>query len=144
MDLLRIAQRPPVTVEPSSSVLEAVTLMSQNRVGAIGVIEQGRLIGIFSERDVMERVVLAGRDSGQTKISEVMTSPVETASASDDPEAALERMLEHHIRHLPITDGSDKIIGMLSIRNLLQDQLERTRSDADALGAFLSADGPGG
>jgi CBS domain-containing protein len=142
--LLTLAQRPPVIVAPDASVHEAVETMSKNRVGAIGVVEGDRLVGIFTERDVMERVVLHLRDPGKTRVAEVMTSPVKSIRADRDPKLALEQMVKRHIRHLPITDDANRILGMLSIRNLLQDQLENAKHDAESLEAYLSADGPGG
>lgn len=142
--LLKLSHTPPVVISPDSSVQEAVEAMSKNRVGAIGVVEAGRLVGIFTERDVMERVVLTSRDPRKTRIRDVMTSPIETARMDDEPSAALERMVTRHIRHLPVTDGSDAILGMLSIRNVLHYQFEKVKSEADALEAYFTADGPGG
>lgn len=142
--LLRLSQHPPVVIDPKSSVLSAVELMSKNRVGAIGVVDGEKLIGIFTERDVMERVVLRRLDPNSTPVDSVMTSPVESVASNDDPEAALERMVERHIRHLPICDDRSQILGMLSIRNLLQNQLDKANREADALEAFINADGIGG
>ncbi len=142
--LVRLSHRPPVVVEPGTSVLSAVELMSKNRVGAVGVVEDDKLIGIFTERDLMERVVMKVRPPATTRVGEVMTSPVTSVRADDDPERALETMIDRHIRHLPVTDESNRILGVLSIRNLLQDQLERARREADSLEAFISADGSGG
>jgi CBS domain-containing protein len=142
--LVRLSHRPPVVVTPDTPVLAAVELMSRNRVGAVGVVEDDKLIGIFTERDLMERVVLKVRPPASTRVDEVMTSPVTSVRADGDPERALETMLDRHIRHLPVTDESNRILGVLSIRNLLQDQLERARREADSLEAFITADGSGG
>lgn len=142
--LLRLSECPPITVRADSTVLNAVQAMSEKRVGAVGVVMEGRIIGIFTERDLMERVVLERRDPATTPLAEVMTSPVETVRADGDPNYALERMIDRHIRHLPVTDSGDQLLGMLSIRNLLQDRLEKARREAESLEAYLSADGPGG
>jgi CBS domain-containing protein len=142
--LLRLSHRPPIVVSPNATVLSAVELMSSNKVGAIGVVDDEKLVGIFTERDLMERVVMKVAEPSKTTIGDVMTSPVESVHSSDDPERALERMIDRHIRHLPVTDDSNRILGMLSIRNLLQDQLEKARREAESLEAFLTADGPGG
>lgn len=142
--LLRLSQCPPVFVGSDSTVLNAVEAMSENRVGAVGVVHDGRLIGIFTERDLMERVVLKRRDPANTPLAGVMTTPVESVRADGDARVALERMVDRHIRHLPVTDDSNRLLGMLSIRNLLQDQLERARREAESLEAFITADGPGG
>lgn len=142
--LLQLSHTPPVTVSPASTVQEAVTLMCENRVGAVAVVDGETLVGVFSERDVMSRVVFPNLKPGETSVRDVMTSPVEHALATDDPIDALERMVKKHIRHLPITDGETRIRGMLSIRNVLQYQLEKTKNEADALEAYFTADGPGG
>lgn len=142
--LLRLSERPPVVVGADSSVLSAVEAMTKKRVGAVGVIADGRLIGIFTERDLMERVVLERRDPAATPLADVMTSPVESVSPNGDPNHALERMVDRHIRHLPVTDDDKRLLGMLSIRNLLQDQLAKARQEAESLEAFISADGAGG
>lgn len=142
--LLRLSECPPIVVGADSTVLAAVKAMSEKRVGAVGVVANGRLIGIFTERDLMERVVLERRDPSQTPLGDVMTSPVESVRADGDPRYALERMVDRHIRHLPVTDAGNRLLGMLSIRNLLQDQLANARREADSLEAYISADGPGG
>jgi CBS domain-containing protein len=142
--LLQLSQRPPIVVDPADSVFQALQVMSQNRVGAVGVVRDEKLVGMFTERDLMERVVLRSRDPKKTSVKEVMTSPVESVRASGDPEEALGRMLDKHIRHLPVTDDHSRILGMLSIRHLLQNQLEKAKNEAESLEAYLSADGPGG
>jgi CBS domain-containing protein len=142
--LLKLSHSPPVAAIATSSVLDAVELMSANRVGAVGVVHDDKLVGIFTERDLMERVVLTRLDPSVTPLADVMTAPVESVRADGDPAYALERMVDRHIRHLPVTDESNHLLGMLSVRNLLQDRLEKARGEADSLEAFLLADGPGG
>jgi CBS domain-containing protein len=142
--LVRLSHRPPVVVGPEMTVLAAVELMSKQRVGAVGVVENDKLVGIFTERDLMERVVLKVRPPAATRVGDVMTSPVASVRGDGSPAQALETMIDRHIRHLPVTDDSNRVLGMLSIRNLLQDQLERARGEADSLEAFITADGAGG
>ncbi len=142
--LLRLSHRPPIVIGRDSTVLDAVKLMSRSRVGAVGVVDGETLIGIFTERDLMERVVLKAREPSTTPIADVMTAPVESVRPNGDPERALEQMVHRHIRHLPVTDDASHILGMLSVRNLLQERLEKARHEAESLEAFLNADGPGG
>ncbi len=144
MSLLKVAHVPPATVEPSANVLEAVQVMAEESVGAVAVIEQGKLRGIFTERDVMLRVVLRERKPRETKISEVMTAPVETISEDTTAEDALNFMLERHIRHLPVLSNSGQFAGMLSIRNLLEHMVEDLQREVHSLDQYLSNDGPGG
>lgn len=142
--LLRLSENPPVVVGAQATVLDAVEAMSKHRVGAVGIVIDGKIIGIFTERDLMERVVRKRLEPSATALADVMTSPVESVRADGDPNYALERMVDRHIRHLPVTDENNHLLGMLSIRNLLQDRLEKARAEADALEAYFGADGPGG
>jgi CBS domain-containing protein len=144
MPLLKIAHQPPATVPSAATVLEAVQVMAEEGVGAVAVVDNGALVGIFTERDVMLRVVLRGRDAGQIRVAEVMTTPVETTSADAASDEVLTFMLERHIRHLPIVDATGKVLGMLSIRNLLENMVEDLRNELNALDQYLLNDGPGG
>jgi len=147
MSLLRIAHVPPATVEPGATVLDAVNVMAGQGVGAVAVVsnaEKTELEGIFTERDVMLRVVLKGRDPRQTPVREVMTSPVETGSEQTTASDALTLMLERHLRHLPILGRDSRLLGMLSIRNLLEHEVEGLQRELHSLDQFLSNDGPGG
>ena len=127
MSLLKIAHVPPATVEPGATVFEAVSVMAREGVGAVAVVEKAaksQLQGIFTERDVMLRVVQQERNPRETQVGDVMTSPVEAASEETTAEEALTLMLERHLRHLPIVASDKQLLGMLSIRNLLEDQVE--------------------
>jgi CBS domain-containing protein len=144
MGLLKIAHVPPVAVETSATVLEAVQVMAEEGVGAVAVVENGELRGIFTERDVMLRVVLRERRPRETRVGEVMTSPPKTASRDTHAEDALNFMLEQHIRHLPVVDESGKLLGTLSIRNLLEHMVEDLQRELHSLDQYLLNDGPGG
>lgn len=144
MSLLKIAHIPPATVSPTATVLEAVQTMAEEGVGAVAVVEDGVLRGIFTERDVMLRVVLRGRGPKQVPMSEVMTYPVETTTDDAPADEVLNSMVERHIRHLPVVDAEGKVKGMLSIRNLLENMVEQLRNELHSLDQYLLNDGPGG
>jgi CBS domain-containing protein len=144
MSLLKIAHVPPAFIEPGASVLRAVEVMAEEGVGAVALVEGGRLQGIFTERDVMLRVVLKGRRPEETRVSEVMTSPVETVSEETSAEEALTHMLDRHLRHLPIVGQEGELLGMLSIRNLLEHMVEDLARELHSLDQYLLNDGPGG
>lgn len=144
MSVIRVAQVPPPAVPITSTVFEAVKLMKAERCGATVVLDGDRLAGIFSERDVMLRVVAAGRDPRTTSVGEVMTSPPKTILTDTSKAAALELMVSQHIRHLPIVDQEGRITGLLSIRNLLQNHVDELVDQLNSLEAYISADGPGG
>jgi CBS domain-containing protein len=147
MSLLKIAHAPAATVEPGATVFDAVSVMAREKVGAVAVVEKNgksQLRGIFTERDVMLRVVQQERSPRQTPVREVMTSPVETASEETTAAEALTLMLERHLRHLPLVDGDGQLLAMLSIRNLLEDQVEDLKRTLNSLDQYLSNDSPGG
>jgi CBS domain-containing protein len=147
MSLLKIAHAPAATVEPGATVFDAVSVMAREKVGAVAVVEKNgksQLRGIFTERDVMLRVVQQERSPRQTPVREVMTSPVETASEETTAAEALTLMLERHLRHLPLVDGDGQLLAMLSIRNLLEDQVEDLKRTLNSFDQYLSNDSPGG
>ncbi len=147
MSLLKIARVPPATVKPSTTVYDAVGVMAREGVGAVAVVEKdekSELRGIFTERDVMLRVVQQDRNPRDTRIEEVMTTPVETASEETTAGEALTLMLERHLRHLPILSSDGQLLGMLSIRNLLEHQLQDLQRELHSLDQYLLNDGPGG
>jgi len=144
MSLLKIAQVPPPVVGPGASVLEAVEVMAERGVGAVSVVEEGTLRGVFTERDVMLRVVLKERDPKTTKVEDVMTSPAQTIHEDTSEEDALVHMLERHVRHLPIVAEDGGLKAMLSIRNVLEHRVDELARELHSLDQYLSNDGPGG
>ncbi len=113
-------------------------------MGASAVLDDDQLVGIFSERDVMLRVVCAEKDPATTSVSDVMTPDVKEATGNTESGEALEFMVEKHIRHLPIVDYEDKLVGLLSIRNLLHYHVDDLVDQLNSLEAYFTADGPGG
>ncbi len=144
MEILKIAGVPPAVVSLTTTVLEAVQLMVSKRVGAVAVVQGDRLAGIFTERDVMLRVVLARHDPATTKMMDVMSASVESATADTTAGEALGVMIERHFRHLPILDSEGRVVGILSVRNLLQSHVEDLTQQLDSMENYLTADGPGG
>ena len=144
MGLMRIARTPLVTVNPEATVMEAVQTMTKESIGAIAVTEENRLVGMFSGRDLMLRVVSEKRDPEQIHVREVMTSPVQTIPRDSTSDEALKVMLEKHIRHLPLVDSEDRLAGMISMRSLLHDKVEELTNSLDSLEAYFTADGAGG
>jgi len=143
MNLMRIARKPPVTIDGTASVAEGIRLMRDKRAGALLVMEGARLEGTFTERDVMERIVLARRDPEQTMVREVMTAPVCTITPDQTVDDALCLMRERRIRHLPVVRNG-KVEGMVSLRYMLRDKAESLDQYLNSLSAYLSADGIGG
>jgi len=144
MSLLRLAHVPPPLVGLSVSVLDAVGVMARNRVGAVAVVDQGVLCGIFTERDVMLRVVDQGRNPGTTLVRDVMTVDVKTLTADSSPDEVIEVMLVGHLRHVPVLAKDGRVLGLLSIRALLEDKVHDLSREVHALEQYMANDGPGG
>ena len=143
-ELLRIARTPAVSTHPEATVREICELMITEGVGAVVVLSAGKLVGIFSERDVVGRVVIPGLDAAKTPVSEVMTRKVATARAGMTMDDAAALMHHGRFRHLPLFDEEGQVVGVLSVRHLLRhrvDQLDLRNAD---LLAYISVDGPGG
>src|SRR3972149_4894991 len=123
-------------VTPSLAVADAARYMSERNVGAVCVLEQNRLVGIFSERDLMKRVIAVNRDPGSTRVSEVMTAKPVVGDVQESPERCLQTMKQAGIRHLPVVEG-DKLIGLVSLRDLLQGDLDEKGAEPKALQADI-------
>lgn len=106
-------------LEPSIDVRSAARTMADRNIGAVAVVESGRLAGIFSERDIMSRVVAAGLDPDSTNVGLVMSKELVVADPRDNIDTALEKMYAIRARHLPVVDDG-KLVGMISIRDLLE------------------------
>lgn len=144
MNLLEIAHVPAIIVSPDSTVMQAVDASLPARVGAVAVVEKGRMIGIFTERDVMLKVVHQRRDPETTLIREVMTSPVTSVKPDTPVPEVLALMLDRHIRHLPLSSDGSTVEGILSIRNVLQYMVNDLRQNLRHMEAYIGADSVGG
>jgi len=145
MSILELCDQEPAAVPLDATVAQAIRMMLRCHVGAVAVIDSNRLIaGIFTERDVLLKTSLSGRDPEQTPVREVMTTPVELASLAMGPGEAMSTMVERHYRHLPVVDEQGKLLGMLSIRNLLEWRIDDLSQELDSLEQYVSNDGPGG
>lgn len=108
-----------VSLPPTASVQEAAKLMAERNVGSVIVMEGDRLAGIFTERDVLNRVISKAVDPARTPLSRVMSSQVVTVDINDSIDSCFDRMQERKTRHVPIMDG-EKIVGMVTMRNILE------------------------
>jgi CBS domain-containing protein len=114
-----IEGRPLIHADSTEKVRDVARRMSDRNVGAVAVLDSGRLVGIFSERDVMARVVAAGLNPDETPIAKVMTRDIVVGKPTDDIDAALQKMHAVGCRHLPIVD-SGNLVGMISLRDVLE------------------------
>jgi len=123
-------------VQPDQTVIEAAGYMVECKVGAVPVLDGTTLVGVFSERDIMSKVVTRGRDPLTTRIREVMSTELRTLSPESSCEDAMVVMQTHGIRHLPVCDGST-LVGFLSLRDLLRHTLDEKSGEADMMRAYI-------
>jgi len=113
-----VKDRRVYSMDADSTVLEAARFMMEHNIGALPVLRNGELVGIFSERDIMNRVVAIGRMPGTTKVSEVMTANPKSVGGDESVDDCLFLMREFGFRHLPITEGK-QLKGLVSLRDIL-------------------------
>ena len=142
--LLRNSSRAPVTVQETATVEAAVKTMVKERIGAVVVLKGKKMTGIFSERDILAKIVLAKRDPSKTPVSAVMTSPVQYVSGSVEDAEAASTMAANHIRHLPILDEKKKVVGMVSLRHVMEERISDLEHEVNVLEAYLGYDGVAG
>lgn len=124
-----------VATRPEQSVFEVAGIMAAKNIGALAVVAADRLVGIVSERDILGRVVAAGADPKTTKVEATMTKNPVTVEASEAPVRALELMKKNKFRHLPVLEKG-KLLGILSLRDLLQVQISTQENELQVLSAL--------
>ncbi len=145
MNVLELCDREPAAISLQASVADAIRCMLNHHVGAVAVVDdQRRVAGVFSERDLLKKLALNWRDPESAPVREFMTTPVELATAEIGPGEALVTMVDRHFRHLPIVDNDSRLLGMLSIRNVLQWRIDDLSQELDSLEQYVLNDGPGG
>jgi CBS domain-containing protein len=110
------------SIEPGAVVFDAIRMMADKGVGALPVVEAGKLVGIVSERDYARKVILQGRSSRDTPVRDIMTKQVLCVGPEETINVAMALMTERHIRHLPILDGG-KLVGIVSIGDVVKSLL---------------------
>lgn len=144
MGLIRLGNKPPLTVTPDETVIHAAKTMTERRVGAATVVDSTGVLGVVTERDVMQKVVAAGLDPTVTRVRDVMSSPALTVGVKTSVESAAELMRQHHIRHLVVIDDNGNLVGMLALRYLLYDLMDDLKRNVGDLVGYIMTDGPGG
>lgn len=126
------------TIAADAAVFDAVRRLGEKRIGALPVIEQGRIAGIMSERDVIYCLRDHGAEVLDWQVRQVMSAPAITASADTEVLAALALMTQQRIRHLPIVEG-DEIRGIVSIGDLVKHRMERIEAEAEAMRTYIQS-----
>ncbi|MFY9511834.1 MAG: CBS domain-containing protein [Rubrivivax sp.] len=123
-------------VRPDESVFNALRLLAEYEVGALMVMDQGRLVGVVSERDYTRKIALQGRNSRDTPVSDIMTPNVITVAPRTDTRQCMALMSEKRIRHLPVVDGGT-VMGMISIRDIMDDIIASQEETIGQLESYI-------
>lgn len=126
-----------VSVAPGASLADAVALLAERRIGAMPVVDDGRVVGIFSERDVLH-CVAKGAGALDTTVAAVMAQPAITVAPEDNVIGALSLMTRRRIRHLPVVDGG-ALVGFVSIGDLVKYRIDRIEADAEAMRSYIQS-----
>ena len=125
------------TITPAATVLEAITLMADKGIGALVVTEGDRVVGIVSERDYARKVVLMERSSYDTAVSDIMSSQVVHVGPEQSTEQCMTVMTERRLRHLPVLDEAQRLIGLVSIGDLVKDVISEQQNIIDHLEQYI-------
>lgn len=131
-----IKKRAIVFTTPDEAIIDVVKRMVENRTGALPVLEGDKIVGVFSERDLMKRVVLEGRSVETTLIKDVMTADPIVADGEDSYAECLVKMRQCDSRHLPVVENG-KLTGIASMREILYEEIERHRTDLEHLETYI-------
>jgi len=126
------------SVPPDATVYDALLMMAQNEIGALLVLESGQLIGLFSERDYARKVILHGRASKETAVSEVMLKNPSTVSLACAVSDAMKIMTETRVRHLPVIGSSGSVVGVVSIGDLVKWIITSQDETIEQLHSYIS------
>ena len=133
-----VCDREPYSVRDTASAMDAAEYMASRNIGAVCVLdEQGKLCGIFSERDLLNRVVVRKLDPASVRMRDVMSEPRAVIDCKDSPHDALERMEMVGSRHLPVVDG-DQFVGMLSMRDIMRVEISEQGAELQLLHEYIS------
>jgi CBS domain-containing protein len=125
------------TISPQATVFEAIQLLERKNIGALPVVEGGKLLGIFSERDYARKVALEGKNSHDTKVRDILTANVATITPHETIEDAMRIMTDKHIRHLPVMEG-DCMVGFISIGDMVNWIISAQNAAIDQMESYLS------
>jgi len=136
-ELLKGRNSKVIQVSPSITVFEALRLLAEHEVGAMAVMNQGKLVGVVSERDYTRKVALQGRNSKETLVADIMTRDVVTVAPGTRTRACMTLMSQKNIRHLPVVDGA-VVLGMISIRDIMNDLIADHEQTISQLTSYIS------
>jgi CBS domain-containing protein len=129
------------SIAPSTMVFDAIQLMADKNVGALPVIDNGKLVGIISERDYTRKVILKGKSSKETPVRDIMTSELVTVHPGDTVSECMQMMTDKRVRHLPVLEGAN-MVGLVSIGDLVRRIISAQTATIDNLEKYIHGDYP--
>ena len=136
MDLLESKGSAIYSIGPDDPVLDAIKVMAERHVGALLVMKSGELLGIVSERDYARKVILLGRASSDTSVSQIMSSPVHTVSPKRSVQDCMRLMTQYRLRHLPVVENG-RVVGVISIGDLVKAVIDDQRQTIEQLEDYI-------
>jgi CBS domain-containing protein len=130
------------SVTPEATVFEAIELMAAKNIGALLVMKDGHLLGVFSERDYTRKIALKGKSSKQTPVREVISTPIVSVAPGATVEECMRVMTENRVRHLPVLDG-EKLLGVVSIGDLVNWTISAQHDALNQMADYISGKYPG-
>jgi CBS domain-containing protein len=127
------------SVRSDDQVIDAIRVMAEKGVGALVVIDDGKMVGIVSERDYARKVILQGRSSRSTAVAEIMTADVISADPLQSVDDCLALMSKHKFRHLPVVSGSGELVGVLSLGDLVKSVIDDQKHQIQSLETYISS-----
>ena len=131
------AKRPLVSVGPDDTVYTALTQLAACNIGALPVVDKGRLVGIFSERDYARKIILMGKASKDTLVREIMSDKVSCVTLKETVEECMALMTDKHVRHLPVLGANNELLGILSIGDLVKEVISEQKFTIDQLVHYI-------
>ncbi|PUZ25997.1 histidine kinase [Chitinophaga parva] len=137
--ILHVKGHAVYTIPPDHTVYEALEMLVERNVGALMVVDAAQnFLGVFSERDYARRVVLKGRNSRDTHIRDIMTEHPISVTEADSLEHCMQLMTDKHIRHLPVVDGQQRLVGLVSIGDLVKQIMQEQQHTIENLEKYIS------
>jgi CBS domain-containing protein len=136
--ILRAKHGTLLSISPDADVFDALTAMARHEVGALAVLDRGRLVGMFSERDYARKVILQGKTSRDTSVSAIMTTHVLTVRPENTVQDCMALMTDKRVRHLPVVEG-ELVIGMISIGDVVKALLSQQEFVIEQLQHYITA-----
>jgi len=136
--LIGTSPRTPVSVAPVDTVLAALKIMAEKGIGAVLVMDGDRLAGIFSERDYARKVILCGKNSTDTKVSEIMTDKVFYVSSEHTVDQVMALMTDKHIRHMPVLDAQQRVLAVVSLGDMVKETIAEQAFKIEQLERYIA------